>query len=134
MTSGHQAGQSRETCGKCGVAIRRNRVGTWIHVGPSGKQVHGVGHGAAGPCRTPDKRVYPSRKAAAIELESFRQGGVFDAGRPYRCAPCKGWHLTSAPTTRTGRRGAAHGSLVSDPVLREHLNRLGREHRNASPE
>lgn len=134
MTSDHLAGQSGTTCGKCGLAIRRNRQGTWIHVDPSGKRLQGVGHGATGPCRTPDKRVYPSRKAAAIELESLRQGGVIATGRPYFCAACKGWHITSASTTRTGRRGAAHGSLVGDPVLREHLNRLGREQREASPD
>lgn len=134
MAADHQAGRTGATCGKCGLAIRRNHHGTWIHVDPAGRRLHGLGHGASGPCRTPDKRVYPSRRAAATELESFRQGLIFTTGRPYHCAPCKGWHITSAPTTRTGRRGAAHGSLVGNPVLRDHLNRLGREHRKVPPE
>ncbi len=130
MGSNDHAEQGGTVCDICDQAILRNHEGTWIHIDAAGKQLRGVGHGAKGPCRTPEKRTYPTRKAAAIELESLRQGGVFADGRPYRCAPCKGWHITSAPTTRTGKRGAAHGSLVHDPVLREHLNRLGNESRN----
>ena len=117
------------TCRKCAGRIRRNRQGTWVHIEDDGRRMSGVGHGAVGPCRTPGKRVYPNKREAAVELESLRHAEVFEEGQVYYCGSCKGYHLTSQPLTRSGRHGAATGSLSTHPALREHLNRLGQEYR-----
>jgi hypothetical protein len=115
----------------CGAPIVRTREGSWHHVNAQGRRVR-VGHDAAPPCRSPGKQVYKKKRDAAEALANLRAVDAIESGHVYWCGACKGYHLTSQALTRRGRHGSATGTLVGDPVLRQHLERLGRQAREAS--